>query len=72
MGLDIFLKLFFSSLYIKKYKRFTMKRKQPDFQKVKFKVGKHLPKGRNETKTSFQTRKILVPTQLKAVNVEPT
>ncbi|GIY42686.1 testis-expressed protein 10 [Caerostris darwini] len=49
-----------------------MKRKQPDFQKVKFKVGKHLPKGRNETKTSFQTRKILVPTQLKAVNVEPT
>lgn len=43
-----------------------MKKRQQDFQKVKLKVGKTLPKGRNETKTSFDSKKInLIKQQLR-------
>ncbi|KAF8789656.1 Testis-expressed protein 10 like protein [Argiope bruennichi] len=49
-----------------------MRKKQNDFQKVKLKVGKQLPKGRNETKTSFQTRKVNLHQQIKKTADEPT
>ena len=39
--------------------------------KVKFKVGKTLPKGRNITDTSFNVKKILIKEQLKSGSVEP-
>ncbi|GFU24717.1 testis-expressed protein 10 [Nephila pilipes] len=32
-----------------------------DFHKKKLKVGKHLPKGKNETDTSFKSKKICIP-----------
>ncbi|CAL1264579.1 unnamed protein product [Larinioides sclopetarius] len=47
------------------------KKKNADFRKQKLRVGKTLPKGRNETKTSFETRKINVPVQKEKVG-EPT
>ncbi|XP_013783328.1 testis-expressed protein 10 homolog [Limulus polyphemus] len=46
------------------------KRKNQDFQKVKFKVGRKLPKGTNVTDTSFKARKIAVPFQIKLTNTE--
>ncbi|XP_054713831.1 testis-expressed protein 10 homolog [Uloborus diversus] len=48
------------------------KKKQPDFQKTKLRVGRTLPKGRNVTDTSFKSKKITVPSQKieKAVNLE--
>jgi pre-rRNA-processing protein IPI1 len=39
------------------------KQKEEDFKKVKLKVGKTLPKGTNETQTSFKSRGIVVPSQ---------
>lgn len=41
------------------------KKKNADFQKVKLKVGRRLPKGQNETTTSFKSRTIHVVQQLK-------
>lgn len=40
------------------------KNKYKDFQKVKLKVGKKLPKGQNETIATFKTRTIQVKKQL--------
>lgn len=40
-------------------------KKQTDFQKVKFKVGKKLPKADNFTSTSFKSKAILIREQLK-------
>lgn len=34
-----------------------------DFRKVKHKVGKKLPKAKNDTKTDFQSRSINLPSQ---------
>ncbi|GBM57900.1 Testis-expressed protein 10 [Araneus ventricosus] len=48
------------------------KRKQQDFQKTKLKVGRRIPKGANETRTSFQTRKINLQEQIKETVGEPT
>ncbi|XP_071033957.1 testis-expressed protein 10 [Parasteatoda tepidariorum] len=39
------------------------KKKQPDFQPTKLRVGKHLPKGRNVTNTSFKSKKIVTKDQ---------
>lgn len=52
----------------------SKKKKHKDFQKVKLKVGKRLPKADNETRTSFKARTIQVPEQLRgrAEGVEPT
>ncbi|XP_078394837.1 testis-expressed protein 10 homolog isoform X3 [Cetorhinus maximus] len=51
----------------------TKKRKrQDDFQKVKLKVGKRKPKADNATNTSFKTRAIYVPEQLKCDASLPT
>ncbi|XP_076360815.1 testis-expressed protein 10 isoform X2 [Tachypleus tridentatus] len=46
------------------------KRKNQDFQKIKFKVGRKLPKGTNLTDTSFKAKKIAVPFQIKHNNTE--
>ena len=43
----------------------SRKRKNADFQKVKLKVGKRLPKGGNETNISFKTRTIKVSQSIK-------
>jgi len=46
--------------------RMTKKRKhQEDFQKVKLKVGKKKPKLENATDTTFKTKAIQIPEQLK-------
>lgn len=46
--------------------RMTKKRKhQEDFQKVKLKVGKKKPKLENATDTTFKTKTIQIPEQLK-------
>ena len=42
------------------------KEKRADFQKVKFKVGKTLPKAANETDISFKTRRVHIKEQLKS------
>lgn len=50
------------------------KKKNKDFQKIKLKVGKTLPKGDNVTDTSFKAKKIIVSQHLKttaADSVEP-
>ena len=47
----------------KKHKK--VKAKHQDFQKVKLKIGKKLPKGLNETTVNFKSRSILVKNQLK-------
>ena len=39
------------------------KQNEADFKKVKLKVGKKLPKGTNETQTSFKSQRIVVPSQ---------
>lgn len=39
------------------------KQKEEDFKKTKLKVGKSLPKGGNETNTSFSLKKISIPLQ---------
>ncbi|PKU48859.1 testis-expressed sequence 10 protein [Limosa lapponica baueri] len=53
--------------------RMTKKRKhQEDFQKVKLKVGKKKPKLENATDTTFKTRAIQIPEQLKEDGVLPT
>jgi hypothetical protein len=39
----------------------SKKKKNADFQKVKFKVGKKLPKGLNETNLSFKSRQLQMP-----------
>ena len=36
------------------------KAKRKDFQKVKFKVGKKLPKILNETKATFQSKTLII------------
>ena len=41
------------------------KAKNKDFQKVKLKVGKKLPKGLNETSTAFKTGAIQIRDQLR-------
>ena len=49
------------------------KAKYKDFQKVKVKFGKKLPKADNETNTSFKTRSIHVKEQGKAgISSQPT
>ncbi|KAM9228311.1 testis-expressed protein 10 isoform 2-T2 [Leptosomus discolor] len=51
----------------------TKKRKhQEDFQKVKLKVGKKKPKLENATDTTFKTKAIQIPEQLKEDGVLPT
>ncbi|NWX15995.1 TEX10 protein, partial [Aegotheles bennettii] len=51
----------------------TKKRKhQEDFQKVKFKVGKKKPRLENATDTTFKTKAIQIPEQLKEDGVLPT
>ncbi|XP_043920872.1 testis-expressed protein 10 [Protopterus annectens] len=51
----------------------TKKRKRPDdFQKIKFKVGKKKLKPNNVTETSFKTKAIYVPDQLKENGTLPT
>lgn len=40
-------------------------KKNNDFQKVKFKVGKKLPKADNYTSTAFKSKSIVVKQQLK-------
>ncbi|KAF4790042.1 hypothetical protein TURU_143550 [Turdus rufiventris] len=53
--------------------RMTKKRKrQEDFQKVKLKVGKKKPKLENATDTTFKTKAIQIPEQLKEDGVLPT
>ena len=42
--------------------------KHQDFQKIKIKVGKRLPKAENETKTNFKTRTIVIKEQLRMPN----
>lgn len=39
------------------------KQREEDFKKVKLKVGKKLPKGTNETQTSFKSQGIVIPSQ---------
>ncbi|XP_075545846.1 testis-expressed protein 10 homolog [Dermacentor variabilis] len=49
------------------------KKNQKDFQKVKLKVGRKLPKGLNVTDTSFKTKKIVLHDRLpKPATGEPT
>lgn len=49
------------------------KKNQKDFQKVKLKVGRKLPKGLNVTDTSFKTKKIVLHDRLsKPASGEPT
>ncbi|KAM4581153.1 testis-expressed protein 10 homolog [Odontesthes bonariensis] len=48
------------------------KKRQDDFQKVKLKVGKKKPKADNATNTSFRTRGIHLPEQLKRDTSGPT
>lgn len=50
-----------------------VKKNQKDFQKVKLKVGRKLPKGLNVTDTSFKTKKIVLHDRLsKPATGEPT
>lgn len=50
-----------------------VKKNQKDFQKVKLKVGRKLPKGLNVTDTSFKTKKIVLRDRLsKPSTSEPT
>jgi len=44
-------------------------KKDRDFQKVKFKVGKKLPKAENITSTAFKSKSIIVKEQLKDTSV---
>ena len=39
------------------------KNKQPDFQRVKFKVGKKLPKSQNETRATFKAKALIIKEQ---------
>lgn len=48
------------------------KRKRADFQKVKLKVGRKLPKGTNITNTSFKAKKIQIREQLRPEATEPS
>uniref|UniRef100_A0A7N8WYV1 Testis expressed 10 n=1 Tax=Mastacembelus armatus TaxID=205130 RepID=A0A7N8WYV1_9TELE len=48
------------------------KRRQDDFQKVKLKVGKKKPRADNATNTSFRTKGIHLPEQLKRDTSGPT
>ncbi|XP_034030783.1 testis-expressed protein 10 homolog [Thalassophryne amazonica] len=48
------------------------KRRQDDFQKVKLKVGKKKPRADNATNTSFRTKGIHLPEQLKRDSNGPT
>ncbi|XP_067650622.1 testis-expressed protein 10 homolog [Haliotis asinina] len=50
----------------------SKKKKQEDFQKVKLKVGKRLPKGQNVTNTSFKTHAIQVVQQIKTDGSQPS
>ena len=43
----------------------SKKKKHQDFQKVKLKVGKRLPKGDNVTNLSFKTRQIQLTQRIK-------
>lgn len=45
--------------------------KQADFQKVKLKVGRSLPKGFNVTQTKFKVKKIKIPDQYRPATLEP-
>lgn len=46
----------------------SKKNRQPDFQKVKLKVGKKLKKADNVTNASFKTRAIQISQQLKTTD----
>ena len=48
------------------------KKKEKDFQKVKLKVGKKLPRGLNETVATFKTRGINIKEQLKEAASDQT
>ncbi len=48
------------------------KAKYKDFQKVKLKAGKPLPKGLNETKTGFKSKSIQIKEQLKVDTSQAT
>lgn len=45
-------------------------KKDRDFQKVKFKVGKKLPKAENVTSTAFRSKAIVIKEQLKETSAE--
>lgn len=45
-------------------------KKDKDFQKVKFKVGKKLPRAENVTSTAFRSKAILIKEQLKETSSE--
>ena len=48
------------------------KAKHQDFQKVKLKAGRSLPKGLNETKTAFKSQSIQIREQLAQDTSQPT
>ena len=48
------------------------KNRQKDFDKVKLKVGKKLPKGQNVTQTNFKSQSIQITEQLKIETSQPT
>lgn len=48
------------------------KKRQDDFQKVKLRVGKKKPKADNVTNTTFRTRGINLPEQLRRDSTGPT
>mgnify|MGYP001800946578 FL=1 len=45
-------------------------KKDKDFQKVKFKVGKKLPRAENLTSTAFKSKSIVIKEQLKETSTE--
>jgi len=46
------------------------KKKQQDFQKVKLKVGRRLPRPANETRTQFKVRGISIKSQFQSEHSE--
>lgn len=47
------------------------KNRQPDFQKVKFKVGKKRPKNLNETRATFKAKTLVLKQQFELEKVGP-
>ena len=60
---------FLSSMAKNKRKR---KLKEQDFKKVKLKVGKKLQPAQNATDTSFKSKSVFIPNQLRKLDNEPT
>jgi len=63
------LRHFLPSMAKNKRKR---KLKEQDFQKVKLKVGKKLQPAQNATDTSFKSKSVFIPKQLRKLDNEPT